>query len=777
MSNLQLNNLEALWRQYQLLLHEDSDLSVTDFASKHPEFESEILKLFPMMKDLAEYAKDPIGTPEKIGNYKIIRQIGIGGMGVVYEASSESLHERIAIKVVEQSLLASNARNRLEREAKVAATLHHSNIVPVYEFGQIDNNHFYTMQFIDGPNLSEVLHQDSCDFENELSANERRAREIAKRLAENWNLQLETIGQVASALEYAHAKGVLHRDVKPANLLVDESLKIWVTDFGLAKLRADDQRLTVQSKVMGTPRYMAPEQIRGEADERSDIFGLGLTLYEMLLLRKKGQNCRQPIWKGGLQPPSDYNPAIPMILDRIVMKAVSLDPETRYQTVSKFIEDLEQARDELSSYQPRPDMREAEAYKDSWIEPSNRFAEIETSTKPEFKKRLAFSAVTIGCFFIVGLLALPWLLEGHQTRTEPVLENPGELSDQQKSNIGLLTGVASDNSVSKHAESTDKLIGNNRPPSFAEHMFEADGATIRVVDSKTSFPTALEINDDQHRVFDGLYCSISSGADRELFVMTPPGIFAFSRPISASQPIDANRDNIYELEVSVSDNTQAYFVRLRQKEDDSYYLVRDTLTGGSKFDSKIICENLRLPPGIMDIATADGKTFFHIHRNQDDTVALFKSQITADQTLKTERLSSNCGLSSNVIGFATIDGRSFKWLRPERGQKVSLYTGSLLNSGTFEANVSLEKSFLKPHLSGFSWLDDNRFQHLQKTQEQNDQFYFSFLKSNRFIQMPLSDGSEYADDKQPSLGFAAWVDRKEDSNTTYRTLRIKVDAD
>src|SRR5262245_45499110 len=262
---------------------------------------------------------------ELIGDYRIVREIGRGGLGVVYEAEQQSLRRRVAVKLLPPYALADGkARERFRREANVAARLHHTNIVPVYEVGEADGALFYAMQFIDGRGLEQILEQriqrrasristagdsgpERATAFRQLSSEvvpasahpEGTARERAASTAETtrnargegsstiveddgwayWRTVARIGIQVADALSYAHERHVLHRDIKPSNLLLDPAGTVWITDFGLAKPAAHEEgtsdSLTETGDILGTIRYLAPERLRGIGDARSDIYGLG----------------------------------------------------------------------------------------------------------------------------------------------------------------------------------------------------------------------------------------------------------------------------------------------------------------------------------------------------------------------------------------------------------------------------------------------------------------------------------------------------------------------
>ena len=205
----------------------------------------------------------------KLGEYTIVRELGRGGMGIVYEARQRTLNRRVALKLLPMaSMLDARQISRFKNESHAAAQLQHPNIVPVYSFGVERGIHFYAMQFIEGVKRS--------------TRGSRRT--VDPRLHTQWRQTSRIITDVADALHCAHECGIVHRDIKPSNLMLDQSGNIWVTDFGLARCQ-NDLSLTLSGDLVGTMRYMSPEQAGGRAelvDHRTDIYSLGATMYEML---------------------------------------------------------------------------------------------------------------------------------------------------------------------------------------------------------------------------------------------------------------------------------------------------------------------------------------------------------------------------------------------------------------------------------------------------------------------------------------------------------------
>lgn len=264
-----------------------------------------------------------IGT--HIGKYRIVRQLGVGGMAHVYEAQDELIGRTVALKVlVLPSLISESERldmvRRFEREARSAGKLSHPNIVTIFEVGSANGLHYIAMEFMHGKTAREVL-------------NEEGRVPLAR--------VLNIIKQVAGALDYAHARGVIHRDVKPDNIALLEDGIVKLTDFGIARL-ANDLVRTQAGIMVGSPAYMSPEQIVGEeVDGRSDVFSLGVTTYELLTGSKpfEASTITAVMHKIIYDPPApaeDLSPAV----ERVLRKAMEKDPVKRYQSARAFAEDL-----------------------------------------------------------------------------------------------------------------------------------------------------------------------------------------------------------------------------------------------------------------------------------------------------------------------------------------------------------------------------------------------------------------------------------------------------
>jgi WD40 repeat protein/tRNA A-37 threonylcarbamoyl transferase component Bud32 len=272
---------------------------------------------------------------ERLGDYQLQRRLAEGGMGVVWLARQVSLQRTVAVKMIRSGLLATPAEvERFRREAEAAAALDHPNIVPVYEIGEDGGRHFFSMKFLEGGNLAEL--SASCDPDTRRSvAWMRRAAGLVSRMAR--------------AVHHAHQRGVLHRDIKPTNVLLDEEGTPHLTDFGLAKLTDRDIGMTQTVMVMGTPGYMAPEQAAGNTAQvtiAADVYSLGAVLYELLSGRPpfEGGSTLEVLRMAGEQEPLPmrrHNPRLSRDLETICLKCLHREPASRFVSAEEVAADLE----------------------------------------------------------------------------------------------------------------------------------------------------------------------------------------------------------------------------------------------------------------------------------------------------------------------------------------------------------------------------------------------------------------------------------------------------
>ena len=309
--------------------------------------------------------------------YDIIEEIGRGGMGIVFKARHIKLNRLVALKVLPVLLgvVRPDAAARFRREAELAAKLVHSNIITVYDCGEVEGTLYYVMPLVNGPSLRDVL----CDI-NETGAvgvvidpasNERRTSAATRlgasaRINQAYYRQVATwMAEVAEAVAYAHELGVIHRDIKPSNLLLDRNRHLLVTDFGLARGSVTEEA-TQSHALLGTARYMAPEQIdreRGPLDERVDVYGIGATLYELLALQPMisaadDAEALKRILDHEPRPPSHFVRHTPPDLETICLKAVEKEPTKRYESARAVADDLRRWLLGMPIYAKRPSLAE-----------------------------------------------------------------------------------------------------------------------------------------------------------------------------------------------------------------------------------------------------------------------------------------------------------------------------------------------------------------------------------------------------------------------------------
>jgi WD40 repeat protein/serine/threonine protein kinase len=409
---------EVLLDQLAEVLRQGGVDQLNSFLHDHPTEAPQLRKMIPTLRAMAEIAA-PDDSPttasapeagerlpggrQTLGDFRIVRELGRGGMGVVYLAEQISLHRQVALKILPlAAVMDPRQLQRFKNEVQAVALLQHQNIVPVYSVGSERGIHYYAMQYVEGPTVAQIVAQlrhlagidgencDPTDVGSKLrTINEALTRDFlpmpdslhcpsetsqaghqAKSPGDTPAVETEPhaalstlisersqtgrcrqivrlIIQAAEALDHAHRRGVVHRDIKPGNLMIDAQGNLWVTDFGLARLETD-AGLTMTGDIVGTLRYMSPEQAlakRVVVDHRTDIYSLGATLYELLTLQPayQGRDREELLRQIAFEEPRGLrkiNPAIPTELDTITRKAIEKNPADRYETAEEMAADL-----------------------------------------------------------------------------------------------------------------------------------------------------------------------------------------------------------------------------------------------------------------------------------------------------------------------------------------------------------------------------------------------------------------------------------------------------
>ena len=365
---------------------------------------------------------------DRIGRYKIVRELGRGAMGVVYHAIDPNIGRPVAIKTIHfggnrKPEEIERQRERLFREARSAGMLSHPGIVTIYDVEQQGDLAYIAMEYVDGPTLDHVLSQPEP-----LSA-ER---------------MFSILGQTAVALDYAHSKGIVHRDIKPANIMLSGDGTAKIADFGIAKIAAAEN-LTMTGSIVGTPHYMSPEQVQGQpVDGRSDQFSLAVIAYEMLTGEKPytGEHLTTVVYKIVAEepaPPHRLNPSLSTHIENVLRKGLAKKPDARYRNCQDFVDSLEKACSASKGWKlmPRGGLLNAPTMADMKAPPlavaapaaavllpppwRKSRAEPAVTTTTEVKRKPGFLGFLLAVLAAAGLLALigwqaaPWLMPGRQS--------------------------------------------------------------------------------------------------------------------------------------------------------------------------------------------------------------------------------------------------------------------------------------------------------------------------------------------------------------------------
>jgi serine/threonine protein kinase/Flp pilus assembly protein TadD len=458
-------SLALLVEQLTARVQAGEALDASAVLRTHPQHAEQLAQLLPALRALAELDGPGLADDEPasrvLGDFRILREVGRGGMGVVYEAEQTSLGRRVALKVLPfAATLDPRQLQRFKNEAQAAAHLHHTNIVPVHYVGCERGVHFYAMQHIEGQSLAALIGElrllggappaagspvgGALALAGEMASGHwappkrshtdepatgpylpgsagphpppaettsRAAAALSTERSTKHPSYIRTVAslgvQAAEALEFAHELGVVHRDIKPANLLVDARGHLWITDFGLAHCQGHPG-LTMTGDLVGTLRYMSPEQAlakRGQVDHHTDIYSLGATLYELLTLEPAvvghdRQELLQQIALGEPRPPRRLNQAIPVELETIVLKAMAKNPVERYASAQELADDLKRYLEDKPIRARRPTL-------------------LERATKWSRRHRsVVVAAVVLLVMAVIGLAVSTGLIWREQKRAE-----------------------------------------------------------------------------------------------------------------------------------------------------------------------------------------------------------------------------------------------------------------------------------------------------------------------------------------------------------------------
>jgi serine/threonine protein kinase len=347
---------------------------------------------------------------DRIGRYKVVRELGRGAMGVVYHAIDPNIGRPVAIKTIrlgdfrkpeEQARL----RERLMREARSAGMLSHPGIVTIYDVEQQGDLAYIAMEYVDGPTLDHLLSQ-------------------PQPLAPGRMFSI--LSQTAAALDYAHQKGIVHRDIKPANIMIAADGTTKITDFGIAKITATDQ-FTMTGTIVGTPHYMSPEQVQGApVDGRSDQFSLAVIAYEILTGEKPytGEHLTTVVYKIVAEEPVSphrLNPTISGAIENVLRKGLAKKADGRYRTCQEFAESLEKACEASRGWKAMArggslnEPTVAEAPRPAIKLPPARNPRLEATTTEQVDRKSGFGAFLVGILIVTGVLAVvgwragPWI--------------------------------------------------------------------------------------------------------------------------------------------------------------------------------------------------------------------------------------------------------------------------------------------------------------------------------------------------------------------------------
>jgi serine/threonine-protein kinase len=419
--------------------------------------------------------KEPDLTGKNLSNYKIIEKLGKGGMATVYKAHELSLNRIVALKVL-SSKLSEDAEyiKRFQREAQAAAQLNHQNIVQIYAIGEEEGIHYFAMEHIKGKTLSDIK-KDKGILDSAYSVN--------------------VIKQVAEALSEAHKAGLIHRDIKPSNIMIDSTGKAKVTDFGIAYVIEAKTKLTRDGSIIGTPEYLSPEQCEGKkVDGRSDIYSLGVTLYEILTGKTPYEadtpvSMLMKIVKGTFPPIGEVNPNVPEQLQKIVEKMMQTNPDNRYANADELIKALDELDSTILASKKEEPLADKEA--------KDITAQIESDYKVERKSKqmwIAAAVVAVIILLVAGAFAAKELFFTDKSEIQQVSSSPVSSETEQE------TGTSeTDTPVVTQQDTTDPSSVSGEKTGDTESAIETEESQVQPESSNLTTepdPTSVKNADE-----------------------------------------------------------------------------------------------------------------------------------------------------------------------------------------------------------------------------------------------------------------------------------------
>jgi hypothetical protein len=512
---------------------------------------------------------------------------------------------------------------------------------------------------------------------------------------------------------------MIHRDIKPANLLLDRDGNIFIADFGLAKIRDEDADLSRTGDTIGTPRYMSPEAMRGLADERSDIFGLGVTLYELIARTEAftGTNAQQILSDRSvlqLPPLQELNPDVPEALAEIVRRACAPDPRDRYQTAEELQYELNEFAHGNSSSSRR--RRERAVQAPGW-------------------KTAKFQAVA-------ATITLAALAAGYSAWSS---FNSSD-TEQNASGQGVpeFVGLSADRTLTIELTEGTTAIHDNRLQAY-----DPDGECVR-------------------------YC-VSGGDDADLFAIHPDtGVILFRENVTLENPLDHNQDSIYEVDVRVTDSRRAEMMQFVDAPTDGglrlFEPVRSTIAE-APWSEKSLASSL------LCVASADGRSFFHGHENGSNRVALYRtSRDESDGWSAPSLVHSDCRLPANVRGLCTVDGEDFLCLTADNtttSARCQLLRCRLQQDGTFATTVISNGDGLPGNTVGLWQYDQSSLMYFVSHEQQLEQ-WFAVIQPNGIISSSLVAVGPWHSSLM-MIDAAGWLEpMKSDNSSLPARLRIRL---